>query len=270
MAVLLALLYPQDSGLQGDKTVINSRIIAAAVAALLMFCPPSQAQEITAFASSGSNGILRILAQAYEKQTGAKVIVSAQQSRLMAEKLDSNAPAELVALSAGQFDDLLRRDKVVPGTVTIYARAGNGVAVKLGAPKPDISTPEAFTRALLNAKSIGHTNNGTGPFNTKLFQKLGIYEQLKDKIKIIEGRPVGEAVAAGDVEIGIQQASVLMTAPGIDFVGALPAALTEYSEYGIGVLKVGKDQKTARDFITFLKSPAVADILRKHGMEPSP
>jgi molybdate transport system substrate-binding protein len=250
--------------------VINPRIIAASIAAFLMICSPSRAQEITAFASSGSNGILRVLAQAYEKQTGEKVVVSAQQSRLMAEKLESNASAELVALSAAQFDDLVRRDKVVPGTVTIYARAGNGVAVRLGAPKPDISTPEAFTRTLLNAKSIGHTSSGTGPYNTKLFQKLGIYEKIKDKIKIIEGRPVGEAVAAGDVEIGIQQASVIMAAPGIDFVGALPTALTEYSEYGIGVLKVAKDQKKARDFIAFLKSAAAADILRKHGMEPSP
>lgn len=247
----------------------NSRVFAAlSFAALLVASSPGRAQEITVFASSGSHGILRILAQAYEKQGGAKVVVYGQQSLLMAEKLESNATADLVALAAGQFDDVVRQGKVVPDTVTVYARGGNGVAVKAGAPKPDISTPEAFINTLLNAKTIGHTDSGTGPFNTKLFQKLGIYEQIKGKIKIIGGR-LGEAVAAGDVEIGIQQASVIMTAPGTDFVGALPPSLTEYAEYGIGVLTVTKDQKSARDFIAFLKSSAVGDVLRKHGMEPS-
>src|SRR5207247_2674467 len=95
-------------------------------------------------------------------------------------------------------EHLIERNKVV-GSAVEFARAGNCVAVKAGAPKPDISSAEAFKQAMLNAKSIGHSNAGTGPYNTRLFQKLGIYDRIKDKIKIVTGKPVAAAVAAGEV-----------------------------------------------------------------------
>jgi molybdate transport system substrate-binding protein len=246
--------------------MFRSKIIGMAAVGVLAVATQSFGAEVTALASSGSNGILRILASEFEKQTGNKVMVSAEQSRAMAQKLENNAPADLVALSGSQFDELAAKGKVVAETVKIFARAGNGVAVKAGSRKPDISTPEAFKQAMLSAKSIGHTDSGTGPFNTQVFQKLGIYDQIKDKIKIISGG-VGEAVAAGEVEIGIQQASVIMRAAGTDFVGPLPPELTEYSDYGIAVLSVAKDAVTARSFITFLGSSQVAEILRRNGME---
>src|SRR5207247_3834479 len=136
------------------------------------------------------------------------------------------------------FDEIIKSGKVI-GPVVELARAGNGVAVKAGAPRPDISTVEGFKRAILNAKSSGHTNAGTGPFNTRLFQKLGIYDQIKDKIKIVEGR-VAEAVAKGDVEIGIQQTNVIQPWPGADYVGPLPAELMEYGKVGVGLLTSSK------------------------------
>ena len=95
----------------------------------------------------------------------------------------------MVSTFFGAYDDLLKRGKVVAGTWAEYARAGNGVAVKAGARKWDIGTAEGFKRAMLEANSIGHSSQGTGPFNTKLFQRLGIYDQLKGKIKITEGSP---------------------------------------------------------------------------------
>jgi molybdate transport system substrate-binding protein len=242
-------------------------IAALAATAALSSSGYASAGEITVLASSGSAGIVKILAAEFEKKTGNKVIVSSEPSQTMTQKIEANAPGDLLAQASDQFDDLVKRGKVVAGTVKDYARAGNGVAVKAGAPKPDISTPEAFKRAMLNAKSIGHTNNGTGPYNTKLFQRLGIYDQIKDKIKIIDGRPVGAAVAAGEVEIGIQQASVIKAAPGTDFLGPLPAELTEFSQYGIGVLKVAKDAETARQFISFVTSADVAPIIRNAAMD---
>jgi molybdate transport system substrate-binding protein len=235
--------------------------------ALLSVSRAAWAAEITVLASSGSNGIVRLLAAEFEKKTGDKVVVSSEPSQAMDQKIEANAPGDLVALSSEQFGDLIKRGKVVPGTAKDYARAGNGVAVKAGAPKPDISSPEAFKRAMLDATSIGHTNNGTGPFNTKLFQRLGIYDQIKDKIKIIDGRPVGAAVAAGNVEIGIQQASVIKVAPGTDFLGPLPAELMEYSGYGIGVLTVAKDAETARKFIGFMTSADAAPVIRNAAMD---
>jgi molybdate transport system substrate-binding protein len=233
---------------------------AAVLTGLFGLSATAPAAEITVLASSGSRPIVKILAEEFEKKTGDKVAVIAEPSAM---------PADLLAVGSEQFEALVKSGRVVAGSFKDYARAGNGLAVKAGAPKPDISTPEAFKRAMLNAKSIGHTNNGTGPFNTRLFQKLGIYDQIKDKIKIVEGKPVGAAVAAGEVEIGIQQASVIKVAPGTDFLGPLPAELMEYSGYGIGVLTAAKDAETARKFIGFVTSADAAPIIRNAAMEPA-
>jgi hypothetical protein len=161
--------------------------------------------------------------------------------------------------------DYIKQGKVVAGSVVEYAGVGNGVAVKAGAPKPDISTPEAFKLAMLNARSIGHTNAGTGPFNTRLFQKLGIYDQIKDRIKIIEGRLVAEAVAAGDIEIGIQQTNVIQPVAGSEYLGPLPLELMEYARVGVGLLTVSKQPEVASAFIKFMADPANAALLKRHG-----
>ena len=139
--------------------------------------------------------------------------------------------------------------------------------MKAGAPKPDISTVEGFKQAMLNAKSIGHSNAGTGPFNTKLFQKLGIYDQIKDKIKIIEGRPVATAVAAGDVEIGIQQTNVIQPVAGTEYLGPLPAELMEYGRFGVGVLTVSKEPEVGQGLhqVRDLARSRAADPQERHG-----
>src|SRR5712691_5200351 len=165
------------------------------------------------------------------------------------------------------FEDLVKRNKVV-GSVVEFARAGNGVAVKAGAPRPDISTIEGFKQAMLNAKSIGHTNAGTGPYNTRMFQKLGIYDQIKDKIKIITGKLVAVAVAEGDVEIGIQQTNVIQPVAGTQYLGPLPPDLIEYGHFGVAVRNVSKNQDVARELIKFMRSSGAASLLRKTAMEP--
>ena len=226
------------------------------------------AAEITILANQGAVSAVRDLAAGYERASGNKVIVSFEQGPAMNQKLEANAPADLVSLVLDQFDDLTKRGKVVSGSVVEFARAGNGVAVKAGTPKPDISTPEGFKRAMLEAKSIGHSNAGTGPFNTKLFQRLGIYDQVKDKVKIIEGRPVAAAVAAGDVEVGIQQTNVIQPFAGTEYAGPLPAELMEYGRFAVGVLTVSKDPEAARAFVKFMTAPENAPLIRKSAMEP--
>ena len=150
----------------------------------------------------------------------------------------------------------------------VYARAGNGVAVKAGAPKPDISTAEAFKRAMLNAKSIGYSRSGSGALAVKLMERLGLTEQLKDKTKYIEGRSVAEAVAAGEVEIGLQQTNVIQPVAGTDYVGPLPPELQEYVVFSVGLLTISKNQEAAREFIKFMTAPENAALIRKSGMEP--
>ena len=228
-----------------------------------------RAAEITVLANSGAVTGIRDLAAAFEKSTGHKVIVVPAQSVAMNQKINDNEPADLVSSFLEQFEDLVKRGKVVPGTYVEFARVGNGLAVKAGAPKPDISTSEAFKRAMLNAKSISYSNNGTGPFNTRMFQKLGIYEQIKDKIVISGGGPVAADVAAGKIEIGIQQTNVIQPFPGTDYVGPLPPELMEYGHIGIGLLTVSKQREVATAFIKFATSPEAGPILRQSAMEPS-
>lgn len=225
------------------------------------------AAEITILANQGAVNAVRDLAPAFEKASGHKVVVSFEQGPAMNQKIESNAPADVVSSLLEQFPDLEKRGKVVAGSWVEYARAANGVAVRAGAPKPDIGTVEGFKKAMLDAKSIGHSGNGTGPFNTTLFKKLGIYERIKDKIKIIEGRPVAVAVAAGDVEIGLQQTNVIQPVAGSDYLGPLPEELREYGRFGVGLLAVSKQQEAARAFIRFMTSPEAAPLIRKSAME---
>ena len=228
----------------------------------------AQAVELTIYLNQATESGVRELATAFEKASGHKIDVSFQGGPALNQKINSGT-GDLTSLGGlGQFDDFVKSGKVVAGSVVEYARVGNGVAVKAGAPKPDISTPEAFKQAVLNAKSIGHTNAGTGPFNTTLFQKLGIYDQIKDKIKIITGRLVAEAVAAGDIEIGIQQTNVIQPVAGTEYLGPLPAELMEYGRVGVGLLTASKHPDEARAFIKFMADPANAGLLRKAAMEP--
>jgi molybdate transport system substrate-binding protein len=184
------------------------------------------------------------------------------------EKVKTDTPGDLVVNFMPAFDQMIKDGKVI-GPVVEFARAGNGVAVKAGAPTPDISTAEGFKQAMLNAKSIGHTNAGTGPYNTRLFQKLGIYDQIKDKIKIVTGKPVAVAVAEGEVEIGIQQTNVIQPVAGSTYLGPLPPDLIEYGHFGVAVRNVSKNETVARDLIKFMTSPEAAALLRKSAMEPS-
>ena len=229
---------------------------------------PAQAAEITILVNQGALSGVRDLAAGFEKASGHKVVIDFVGIPQQNEKINTDAPGDVLVNFLPTFDDIVKRGKVVAGTVVEFARAGNGVAVKAGAPKPDISTPEAFKQAMLNAKSIGHSGAGTGPYNTRLFQKLGIYDQIKDKIKIIEGRPVAVAVAAGDVEIGLQQTNVIQPVAGSDYVGPLPADLIEYGRFGVGVRNVSKNQDVARELIKFMADPANAALVRKSAMEP--
>src|SRR5256886_1248761 len=200
-------------------TIRTSLITLGLVAALsLSSQAPATAAEITVLLNQATESGVRELAAGFEKATGHKVNVSFQGGPALNQKINAGE-GDLASLGLAQFDDFVKNGKVVAGSVVEYARVGNGVAVKAGAPKPDIGTPDAFKRAMLDAKSIGHTNAGTGPFNTRVFQKLGIYDQIKDKIKIVQGRLVAEAVAAGDVEIGIQQTNVIPPVAGTEYLG---------------------------------------------------
>jgi molybdate transport system substrate-binding protein len=143
------------------------------------------------------------------------------------------------------------------------------MAVRAGAPKPDISTVEALIRTLLEAKSIAYSASASGIYvSTKLFPRLGVAEQVRDKsIRVVSER-VGTVVARGDAEIGFQQVSELLPIPGLDYVGPLPSEAQEITVFSAGVATAAKNPQAARELIQFLASPAVVPAIRKVGLEP--
>src|SRR5438552_10657719 len=170
---------------------------------------PSRAAEIVVLTNMGVVSAVRDLAPAFERASGHKVIISFELGNAMMQKINSNAPADVVTQTPEVIDDLIKQGKVV-GERVDFARAGIGVAVKAGAPKPDIGSADAFKRSMLAAKSIAYSRAGaSGVYVAKLMERLGIADALAAKTKFVDGRPVAEAIARGEAEIGLQQINVI-------------------------------------------------------------
>lgn len=170
-------------------------------------------------------------------------------------------------------DDLLRQ-LIADGTVlregvTQLARSVIGLAVRVGAPKPDVSSVDALKRVLLQAQSIGYSPSVSGQYLTKeLLQQLGIADQVLGKCRQVNGERVGTVVARGELELGFQQVSELLPIPGIAHITALPRELQKKSAFTVGVAASCLDVNAARAVIQFLSSPAAAKVIAKSGLDP--
>lgn len=184
-------------------------------------------------------------------------------------RLQRGEPVDVVILAADALDALIKQGKVVPGSRIDLVRSGIGMAVRAGAPKPDISSVDALKRTLLEAKSIAYSASASGVYlSREMFQRLGIADQIKAKCKRIASEPVGAVVARGDAEIGFQQISELLPVPGIDYVGPLPREVQKVTVFSAGVAVGAKQPDAARALIKFLASPAAAPVIKKTGLEP--
>jgi molybdate transport system substrate-binding protein len=184
---------------------------------------------------------LRDLAPAFEKATGHKVVVVFEQAGALNDKINAGAAADIAALQPDAIDNFIKQGKMVAGTRTNFAQAGVGVSVKAGAPKPDISTPEAFKTAMLNAKSIGYSRGGSGLISAKVMEKLGIADQLKARTKFIDGR-VAEIVARRG-RSGLQQINVLIPVVGADYVVRCQKGAARHRQIAAAVLTVSNSRR---------------------------
>src|SRR5262249_3107282 len=162
----------------------------------------------------------------------------------------------------------VKQGKIVGTTVTPFVLAGLGLAVKAGAPKPDISTVEAYKAALLAAKSIGYSRGCSGTNIGKGIAELGLTDTLKNKTTFTTNGPVTDYLARGDFEIGIQQTNIMVGIAGVDFVGTLPGAMNKRCESDVGLVASSKAPEAARAFIAFMVSPEAEPLLRKTLVEP--
>ena len=218
------------------------------VAALGMWgAGPARSAEITVYLNQATATGVRELAAGFEKATGNKVNVDFEVGQALYQKLVAGAPGDLTSLGLGQFDDFIKQGKVVPGSVVEYGRVGNGVAVKAGAPKPDISTPEAFKQAMLDAKSIGHTKVGTGPFNTTDVPEARHLRSDQGQDQNHRGqagrrRPYATATSRS----ASSRPTSSSPSPGPQYLGPLPPELMEYGAVGVGLLTVSKQPEVAQ------------------------
>jgi molybdate transport system substrate-binding protein len=190
----------------------------------------------------------------------------------MTDRVRKGEVADVVVVSGAQIDTLMREGKVVSGTRVDIAKVGVGVFVRKGAQRPDISSVEAFKHALSAAKSIGYNDPAAGApvslYLIDLFNRLGIAAEMKPKTVVFKQRSERfEAVARGDVEIGFNQMSEIVAAPGVDLVGSLPATVQNYTHFSSGIVASGRDQAAGMEFIAFIASPQAREVWRTKGFE---
>lgn len=247
---------------------------ALAAAVLLATSGGAGAAEIKVLVTTAMKAAMDQLAAAFEQATPHKVVVGYGPSGALAKRIAAGEAADLVVF-AGGVDELIAQGKIVPAGRTDIARAKIGVAVRRGAPKPDVATTEAFKRALLAARSVAFADpasgGASGVYLAKMLERIGIAAEVSAKARLARGGPdgmVSAIVARGDAEIGLQQISEIMSVAGVELVGPLPEELQTVTTYVAGVPATSREAEAARNFIGFLTAPEAAAIYRARGLEP--
>lgn len=244
------------------------------LAGLVLAAGVVAAEDVRVMTSGAFTAAYAELAPQFERATGNRVVTTYGPSMggtadSIPSRLQRGEPADVVILAAPALDELIAAGHVVKGSRVDLVRSSIGMAVRAGAPKPDISSVEALMRALRRATSVGYSSSASGVYlSTELFTRLGIADELRPKSKRIEGEPVGNAVARGEVELGFQQISELLPVKGIDYVGPLPAGAQRVTVFSAGIAARAKSPAAARALVAFLASPAAGQAIRASGLEP--
>jgi molybdate transport system substrate-binding protein len=204
----------------------------------------------------------------FEAATGHKVAIQFGLTRDMQAAIEAGAAFDLALLPRSAIDALVAANKIAAGTVTDIVRSLVGVMVRTGTAEPDIGSVESFKAVLRNARAISYSKGPSGLYVAELLQRLGLTEEMNDKTVFAIGRPVGEVIASGEAEIGMQQIIENQPVEGAHLVGPLPAALVNYVMYSAGFAP-GVARSAGDAFIRFLASPEAVRIIRAKGMEPA-
>jgi molybdate transport system substrate-binding protein len=251
------------------KGKLNGRLAAMLALGLVACAQTALADEIKVMATAAAKETYLELVPQFEKATGHKVVTIWSGTADMMKRLQGAETVDLVIIGSNSLDELIKLGKVEAGSRVDFVKSGVGVAVRAGARKPDISSAEAVKSTLLSAASIGYSSGPSGVYLDSLFQRMGIADQLKPKLKQPpSGASVGEMVAQGGTEIGFQQVSELIHVPGIDFLGPLPPDIQHVTIFSIGIHTGATNPEAAKALVKFLTAPAAAAVMRKNGMEP--
>jgi molybdate transport system substrate-binding protein len=219
--------------------------------------------------TNGVKSVMLEIVPECECAHSTRVEIAWGSTKTLLDDLEAGAVGDLIVVTDEAIDDLIERGRVVPGTRVDLARSAIGVAVRRGAEKPGIGSLEAFERALLAAKSVSHSRTGlSGIYFPTVLARLGIADSMRSKIVMpAPGTPVGEVVARGEAEIGIQQISELLPVAGIEIVGPLPPELQKITIFSAGVLATAQEPEAAKALAHFIATRS-KPLLREKGLEP--
>ena len=255
------------------RSFVGTAVVILTCALLTATAAPGT--EITVVTSGGFTAAFLELVPQYERATHNKIVTEFGPSmgtthNAIPVRLDRGEEIDVVIMASPALDELIKQGKVRTGSRVDLVRSSIAMAVKAGAPKPDITTVDALKRTLLNAKSIAYSDSASGVYlSTELFPKLGIADQIRGKSKKIEADPVGGVVATGEFEIGFQQISELRPVKGIDIVGPLPPGAQQVTIFSAGIPATSKHSEAAKSLILWLASPAAYPAIKKSGLEPA-
>jgi molybdate transport system substrate-binding protein len=249
------------------------KAFALALVTLLACVEAAASAEIKVMSSAGFAAAYKELAAEFERTTENKIVNAWGPSmgstpQAVPNRIARGEPVDVVIVVGEALDGLIHQGKVVADSRVVLARAAITMAVRQGAPKPDISTVDAFKKTLLAAKSIAYSDSASGVYlETVLFPRLGIADALKGKSRMIPADPVGGVVAKGEAEIGFQQTSELMPIAGIDIVGPIPEEIQKYTDFSAGIAANAQEPEAGRALIKYLASPEAAPVIVKTGMQ---
>jgi molybdate transport system substrate-binding protein len=257
----------------GMRSVVSRALLTLSVLMFLSCAAP--AAEIKVMISGGFSAALERLVPQFERTTGHTVMTIFGASmgntpEAIPSRLQRGEPGDVVIMVGYALADLIKQGKVVADSRVDLARSSIGVAVRAGAPKPDISSVDALRSALVAAKSIAYSDSASGVYiSTEMFERLGIKDRVAGKSRMIPGEPVGTVIARGDAEIGFQQISELHPIAGIDLVGPLPPELQKITVYSASIAVGAKQPEAARALVAYVVGEAAMATVLETGLEPT-
>jgi molybdate transport system substrate-binding protein len=244
--------------------------VCGAFGLLVLAAYPAHGAELRIFGSRVTRMIVEEIGPQFERTTGHRLVVLTDVAAVMKRRIETGEPFDLAVLVNFQTDELIRTGKLLADTRVDLMKAGIGVAVRRGAPIPDIGTVEAFKQTLLSAKSITYLKEGASTiYLDQLFKRLGIAEQLREKTVKPDTESVSEKVAAGEVELGIIVIPNILSVPGAQLVGPIPEEVQSYIVFTAAVAANSTNREAARDLVAFLRSPAAVATIKAKGMIPN-
>ncbi len=232
-----------------------------------MMASMTPAKTIKILSGGAMRSLMINVVPLFERASDTKVDIEFRLTSVLKREIEDGADFDVALLLRPELDDLMCHGRIAARSVTDVTRSAVGLAVRAGAPKPDIATVEAFKRTLLAARSIAYSDGPSGAYIAQLLGRLGIAAEMKPKTRLTSG-PVAELVVSGEVEIGMQQIVAILPVKGAELVGPLPGELQNIIVYAAGLAARARNADAARMFVDFMRSQEAQRLIRAKGMAP--